>query len=131
MTKNGRDVCLYVDGDEVAYGIIDNCVGGNDVGLDFYAARFRTPPGSHDWFWHGSLKNVNICDAALDRDDIFSTCALTISASVLDTRTILNCRCVSGEDFSLEFGPFATLADLRAELDVRYQGVPVVVLVST
>ena len=46
----GKDVRLYLDGDEVAAGNIDNSVAGNEVGLDFYAARFRTPPGDHDWF---------------------------------------------------------------------------------
>ncbi len=84
VAKKGKEVRLYLDGKEVAAGNIDNSVTGKDVGLDLFAARFRTPPGGHDWFWNGSIKNVNIYDAALDGNIIFLIVPLNITASEVD-----------------------------------------------
>ena len=67
----------------------------------------------------------------MESEDIFSTCALTITASEVDTLFRVTCRCVSGQEVDLEFEALATLADLRAELDIIYEGVPEIVLLST
>ena len=88
VTKYGHDVHLYVGNGEVAHGLVDNRVGSDDVGQDFFAARFRCLPGTHDWFWHGSIRNVSIYDSVLECHDIFPTWVLTITVKSISMHAI-------------------------------------------
>ena len=71
VVKRQAQALLFVDGAEVASRPITNDVHADDVHDDFYSARFRTPPGEHDWFSHGAIKNIVIYDKAVTVDAIF------------------------------------------------------------
>ena len=91
VTKEYQDVTLYVNGRSVACGQVTNHVGGDEVGTEFFAARYQKNmrgAASYDWFWHGAIKNVVICDVALMAEDIFSTVVLTLSVEHTDMSTI-------------------------------------------
>ena len=132
VTKHGHDVYLYVDNAEVAHGLVDNRVGSDDVGQDFFAARFRCLPGTHDWFWHGSIRNVSIYDSVLECHDMFPQWVLAITAKQISIQMLrVTFRFVSGQSQDLEFEALSTLAGLRQQLDHCYEGIAQMVLIST
>ena len=91
-----------------------------------------SPPGTHDWFCHGSIRNVSIYDSVLECHDMFPKWVLTINAKQISIQMLrVTFRFVSGQSQDLEFEALPTLADLRQQLDVCYDGIAQMLLIST
>ena len=132
VTKDDTEVVLYVDGRECARGNVDNYVGPDDLGENIYAARYRTPPGVHDWFWQGSIKHVHVHQTVLDSSEIFPQLLVTIVVEPQDMG-MLKGHCtlsLTGQEFPMDFPDETTLEDLRFMLEVLFEGGVNIVLMT-
>ena len=132
VTKDDTEVVLYIDGCACARGNVDNCVGPHDVGENIYAARYRTPPGVHDWFWQGSIKHVHVHQTVLDPSEIYHQLLLTIVVEAKDMGMLKGhfTLSLSGQEFTMDFHEETTLEDLRFSLEVLFEGGSNIVLLT-
>ena len=102
------------------------------MGPNIYAARYRTPPGNNDWFWHGSIKHVHVHDIVLDPKDIFQELPVTVFVEYqAEDKLKGHCLILSGHEITMNFDVDTTLDDLRFLLETHWQGRPKVVLLNT
>ena len=123
VTLDDTKVVLHLDGKVCAQGHMTNFLGPDDVGPNIYAARYRTPPGDYDWFWHGSIKHVHVHDIVLDPQDIFQHIVVTVVVEFqADDKLQGHCSFLSGQEITMSFDVGTTLDDLRFWLETHWQG---------